>query len=49
MPKVRCAVCKTFHPIDGLMATTTAKPEWQDAVSELSLFYHFRQRESQDA
>lgn len=35
MPKVRCAVCKTFHDIDGLMATNAAKPEWQAAVSEL--------------
>lgn len=35
MPKVRCAVCKTFHPIDGLMVTTTTKPEWQEAVTEL--------------
>ena len=35
IPKVRCAVCKTFHDIDGLMATNAAKPEWQAAVSEL--------------
>ncbi|MEM8639180.1 MAG: COR domain-containing protein [Cyanobacteria bacterium P01_G01_bin.54] len=35
MPKVRCAVCRKFHSIDSLMATTTAKPEWQTAFNEL--------------
>ncbi|MGK7913230.1 MAG: COR domain-containing protein, partial [Synechococcus sp.] len=35
MPKVRCSVCKTFHDIDGLIATSAAKPEWQVAVAEL--------------
>jgi C-terminal of Roc, COR, domain/Ras of Complex, Roc, domain of DAPkinase/Leucine rich repeat len=36
MPEVRCSVCRKFHDIDGLMAITTAKPEWQDAVIELN-------------
>ena len=35
MPKVRCSVCRQFHIIDSLMATVTAKPEWQNAVTEL--------------
>ena len=35
MRKVRCSVCRKFHTIDSLMATVTAKPEWQDAVTEL--------------
>ena len=35
MPKVRCAVCRQFHPIDGLMAVAATKPAWQEAVSEL--------------
>jgi internalin A len=35
--KVRCAVCRKFHDIDGLMASTAAKPEWQEAVTQLNL------------
>ncbi|ELS05032.1 hypothetical protein Xen7305DRAFT_00047710 [Xenococcus sp. PCC 7305] len=35
IPKVRCSVCRKFHNIDSLMATVTAKPEWQNAVTEL--------------
>ncbi len=35
--KVRCAVCRKFHNIDGLMASTAAKPEWQEAVTQLNL------------
>ncbi|MBE7385964.1 MAG: leucine-rich repeat domain-containing protein [Leptolyngbya sp. SIO1E4] len=35
IPKVRCPVCRQFHSIDSLMATTIAQPEWQDAVTEL--------------
>jgi C-terminal of Roc, COR, domain len=35
--KVRCAVCRKFHEIDGLMASTAAKPEWQEAVTQLNL------------
>ncbi len=34
--KVRCAVCRKFHDIDGLMASTAAKPEWQEAVTQLN-------------
>jgi hypothetical protein len=33
--KIRCAVCRKFHEIDDLMATTTAKPTWQEAVIQL--------------
>jgi C-terminal of Roc, COR, domain/Ras of Complex, Roc, domain of DAPkinase/Leucine rich repeat len=33
--KVRCAVCRKFHKIDDLMANTTAKPAWQEAVTQL--------------
>jgi hypothetical protein len=36
MPKVRCAVCRTFHDIDDLMASAAAKPEWQNAVTQLN-------------
>ncbi len=35
--KVRCAVCRKFHDIDGLMSSTAAKPEWQEAVTQLNL------------
>jgi C-terminal of Roc, COR, domain/Ras of Complex, Roc, domain of DAPkinase/Leucine rich repeat len=35
--KIRCAVCRKFHDIDGLMVSTAAKPEWQDAVTQLNL------------
>jgi len=35
IPKVRCAVCRKFHKIDSLIATVAAKPELQDAVTEL--------------
>lgn len=35
MSKVRCAVCKQFYAIDGLMATMQPKPEWNDAVAQL--------------
>lgn len=34
--KVRCAVCRKFHEIDDLMANTTAKPAWQEAVTQLN-------------
>jgi hypothetical protein len=34
--KVRCAVCRKFHEIDDLMASTTAKPSWQEAVTQLN-------------
>jgi len=33
--KIRCAVCRKYHSIDWLMATA-AKPEWQDAVTQLN-------------
>jgi hypothetical protein len=33
--KVRCAVCRKFHEIDDLMASTTAKPSWQEAFTQL--------------
>ena len=33
--KVRCPVCRKFHKIDSLIPTATAKPEWQNAVTEL--------------
>jgi uncharacterized membrane protein len=35
--KIRCAVCRKFHDIDELMVSTAAKPEWQDAVTQLNL------------
>jgi internalin A len=35
--EVRCAVCRKFHDIDRLMASTAAKPEWQEAVTQLNL------------
>ncbi len=37
MPKVRCAVCKAFHEINSLMATMQPKPQYQDAINELSI------------
>ncbi|NJM78343.1 MAG: hypothetical protein HC852_24400 [Acaryochloridaceae cyanobacterium RU_4_10] len=36
IPKIRCAVCRKFHDIDGLMVSTAAKPEWQKAVTQLN-------------
>jgi C-terminal of Roc, COR, domain/Ras of Complex, Roc, domain of DAPkinase/Leucine rich repeat/Leucine Rich repeats (2 copies) len=35
--EVRCAVCRKFHDINRLMASTAAKPEWQEAVTQLNL------------
>ncbi|HEY9825301.1 MAG TPA: COR domain-containing protein [Stenomitos sp.] len=34
--KIRCAVCRTFHTIDSLMASPATKPEWQEAVTQLN-------------
>ncbi|MEM9271473.1 MAG: COR domain-containing protein [Cyanobacteria bacterium P01_F01_bin.143] len=35
MPEFYCSVCTQFHDIDSLLATVTAQPEWQNAVTEL--------------
>lgn len=34
--EIYCTVCCQFHNIDDLMAAPAAKPEWQDAVSQLN-------------
>ena len=36
MPKVRCGVCKGFHEINALMATMQPKPQYEDALENLS-------------
>ena len=35
MPKIRCTVCKSYHSIDDLMATSVSRPTWEVAVDEL--------------
>jgi hypothetical protein len=35
--KIRCAVCKTFHTVDSLMAAAAPKPEIQKALVEIKL------------
>ena len=33
--KIRCSICRTYHPIDPLMATMQPKPVWEEAVNLL--------------